>query len=469
LAIYLASLNGAPAYWDTGEAQTVPWIFGIMHPTGFPAFTLLGGLFAHAFAIGAVSWRMALLSALSASGAAWLVARICMELDGNRWIAAASAWVFAFGEIAWVRGTRPEVHTLALFFAMLALYASIRWYRRGEARALAGGALAWGLGLATHPITALLSPAFALIFFVRIRKATVRSVGLALLALCCSLGFYAYLPVRSAMVTAQRLDPTQSLGLPPGKAFWDNNHPASWDGLRREVSGEEFGAGGAVRAMADPQTYASQGPVFFGKLLREITPLCALLALGGLIALLRRDRWLAVALFLAFAGPTAFAFAFRIEADQDRYYLISYAVSMALAGYGACAIAQALPVLRRSIVAIMAIAAIALLIINRGTFDQPHQSGAQAVIDTVVEKTPDNAILVAPWLFATPLAYAAYVEHRLGHRTLDCAWLADDAAMVPQWTRTRPVYVVGQLFGHVPGFRTVQIPGSPDLFKVVKK
>jgi hypothetical protein len=142
---------------------------------------------------------------------------------------------------------------------------------------------------------------------------------------------------------------------------------------------------------------------------------------------------------------------------------------MALAGYGACAIAQALPVLRRSIVAIMAIAAIALVIINRGTFDQPHQSGAQAVIDTVVEKTPDNAILVAPWLFATPLAYAAYVEHRLGHRTLDCAWLADDAAMVPQWTRTRPVYVVGQLFGHVPGFRTVQIPGSPDLFKVVKK
>jgi hypothetical protein len=112
--------------------------------------------------------------------------------------------------------------------------------------------------------------------------------------------------------------------------------------------------------------------------------------------------------------------------------------------------------------------AVTLLAINRAAFDQPHQSGAQAVIETAVEKTPGNAVLIAPWLYATPLAYAAYVEHRLGHRILDCAWLADEAAMVPQWMKTRPVYVVGQLFGEVPGYRTVRIAGSPDLFKLVK-
>jgi 4-amino-4-deoxy-L-arabinose transferase-like glycosyltransferase len=468
LAIYVASLNGAVAYWDTGEVQTVPWIFGIMHPTGFPAFTLLGGLFAHVFAAGAVSWRMALFSALAASGSAWLVARICRELDAHPWIAAASAWVFAFGEIAWVRGTRAEVHTLALFFAMSALYASVRWYRSGDARMLVGGAAAWGLGMATHPITALLAPAFAAIFFARMRTATVRSIALALLTIVCGLALYAYLPVRSAMVTAERLDPTSALGLPPGKAFWDNNHPASLAGFKREVTGEDFSTGGAFRAMAQPETYVSQGPVFFEKLLHEITPLCALLALLGIIGLLRRDRWLAAALLLAFAGPTAFAFAFRVEADPDRYYLISYAVSMVLAGYGASAIAKVLPAFERGTTALLMLMAIALLVVNRGTFDQPHQSGAQAVIETAVEKTPDNAVLIAPWLYATPLAYAAYVEHRLGHRILDCAWLADDAAMVPRWIKTRPVYVVGQLFGEVPGYRTVQIPGSPDLFKIVK-
>ncbi|HLI95717.1 MAG TPA: DUF2723 domain-containing protein [Candidatus Baltobacteraceae bacterium] len=469
LAIYAASLNHAPAYWDTGEAQTVPWIFGIMHPTGFPAFTLIGGLFAHVFAIGPVSWRMGFFSALAASGAAWLVARMCCEFAPFPWIAAASAWVFAFGEIAWVRATRAEVHTLALFFAMLAVFAAVRWYRSGDARMLVGGALAWGLGLATHPITALLAPAFALLFFARLRTATVRGVALALLALICGLALYAYLPVRSEIVTARRLDPTRSLGLPPGRAFWDNNHPAAWDGFKREVTGADFGAGGAFREMVDPQIYAAQGPVFFMELLHEITPLCALLALGGLAALLRRDRWLAIALFLAFAGPTAFAFAFRIEADPDRYYLISFAISMVLAGYGAAAIARALPAFRRILAALLAVMAIALIVINRSTFDQPYGSDAQAVIDTVVEKTPDNAVLIAPWLYATPLAYAAYVEHRLGHRILDCSWLADDAPMVPIWMKTRPVYVVGQLFGQVPGYRAVRIQASGDLFKVIKR
>jgi hypothetical protein len=141
---------------------------------------------------------------------------------------------------------------------------------------------------------------------------------------------------------------------------------------------------------------------------------------------------------------------------------------MVLAGYGGSWIAQRLPLLRRSMPLVVAVMAVALLILNRGTFGQLHDPGAQAVIDTVVEKTPGNAVLIAPWLYATPLAYAAYVEHRLGHRILDCAWLADEAAMVPQWMKTRPVYVVGQLFGEVPGYRTVRIAGSPDLFKLVK-
>ena len=32
------------ARWDTAEAQTVPPLLGTMHPTGFPAYVLLGWL-----------------------------------------------------------------------------------------------------------------------------------------------------------------------------------------------------------------------------------------------------------------------------------------------------------------------------------------------------------------------------------------------------------------------------------------
>lgn len=440
-----------------------------MHPTGFPAFTILGGIFAHVFAIGAVSWRMAVFSALAASGSAWLLARIAVELEADAWIATACAWVFAFGEVTWTRGTRAEVHTLALYFALLAVLCALRWYHTGDARALIGGALAWGFAIATHPIAALLLPAFLLLFAIRVRATAWRSVVLALCAFTCGLGLYAYLPVRSAMVTAQHLDPTRSLGLAPGKAFWDMNHPASWSGFVREVTGEEFPTRSALAAMADPAIYRSQAPGFFLLLLHEITPLCVLAALGGIFALMRRDRWLTLALLLVFALPAAFAFAFTIEADRQRYDLIAFAMSLVFASCGASAVAHALPVLRRTAAGVLAAMAIVLLVLNRGTFTQPRDAGAQATITTVVEKTPRNAVLIAPWLFATPLAYAAYVEHGLGDRIVDAAWLADRRTQVPRWMRTRPVYVVGRLFGKVPGYKTVLIPGSPDLFKVVKK
>jgi 4-amino-4-deoxy-L-arabinose transferase-like glycosyltransferase len=449
--VYVASLNGAVGYWDTGEAQTVPWIFGIMHPTGFPAFTLLGGAFAHVFAIGAVSWR------------------IGVELEGHAWIALACALVFAFGEVTWTRGTRAEVHTLALFFALLAIWSAVRWYSTGSRCALIAGALAWGLGIATHPITALLLPAFLLLLLVRLRRTAWRSIALAVLALACGLALYAYLPARSAMVTAQQLDPTRSIGLAPGKSFWDTNHPSSWRGFVREVSGEQFPTRSALASMIDRDVYRAEAPGFFLLLLREITPLCALAALGGLFALLRRDRWLALGLLFAFAFPAAFAFAYSIEADRSRYYLISFAASLVLASYGASAVARALPVLRRTAAGILAAMAVVLFLLNRGTFAQPHSTGAQASITTVVEKTPRNAVLIAPWLFATPLAYSAYVDHALGNRIVVAAWLADEASHVPRWTRGRPVYVVGRLFGKVHGYRTVRIPGSPDLWKVVKK
>ena len=219
LVIYCVSLNGAVLYWDTGEAQTVPWIFGIMHPTGFPVFTIFAGIFAHAFPLGAVSWRIALFSALAMSGTAWVVWRIVDELEGDPWIGAAAAWLFAFGGVAWTRGTRAEVHALATLLSVVALYAFVRWYRRGEPGAAIGGALAWGLGIATHPIAALLAPAIAVPLAARLRALSFRTGALACCALLAGVFFYAYLPLRSAAVTAARLDPTLQIGLPPGQRF----------------------------------------------------------------------------------------------------------------------------------------------------------------------------------------------------------------------------------------------------------
>jgi hypothetical protein len=303
---------------------------------------------------------------------------------------------------------------------------------------------------------------------VRVRRVALRTFAFAVAALLFGVAWYAYLPIRSAIITNARLDPTRALGLPPGKAFWDNDHPATLQGFKKVITGSEFKAGGTFQRMIDPQTYAGNGEKYQDLLVREFTPIALLFAVGGLYALARRDGWPAAALFLAIAAPSAFALAYTIETDPQRYYLIPFAVICVLAGYAGSEVARALPPLRNGTLFLFAANIITLLVLNASTFDQRNSSGAQAVISSVVQKTPGDAILIAPWLYATPLAYGSYVEHRLDRRIVISAWLAENAARVPEWMRMRPVYVVGQVFGQVPGFTLVKVPAAVPLYRVTR-
>jgi len=470
LAVYAASLGGAVSYWDTGESQVVPWIFGIAHPTGFPAFTLAAGIFAHLFPAGPVAWRITLFSAIAMSAACWAIFASVRELKCGVWIALGASWMFAFGEIAWTRGTRAEVHALAAGLAALTLYFCVLWYLRGEPRAFATGALCWGLAIATHPVTALLAPALLVALFARVRTLRLRTLAQGLLMFAGGVALYAYLPIRSAIVTHARLDPTLALGEPPGKAFWDMNHPAAWAGFRSFLSGSDYGALQPFSAAFSLETYRTGAPPFFISLWREFTALGILVAAGGAFALARSRPWLAVALFLAAACPAVFAFGYPVEADLERYYLIPFVVIAILAGYGANAIAKGMPELRVVSALILPAIAVTLLMLNRNTFEQPKSSGAAELIRTVQDRTPDGAVLLAPWIDSTALAYAAYVDRSLGRRIVDNAWLSDEAGRVPGWIRAgRHVYVVDRVFGAVPGYRLIRIPGSPDLYRIEKQ
>ena len=44
LVVYRATMLPGVGAWDTAENQTVPPLLGTMHPTGFPAYVILGWL-----------------------------------------------------------------------------------------------------------------------------------------------------------------------------------------------------------------------------------------------------------------------------------------------------------------------------------------------------------------------------------------------------------------------------------------
>ena len=61
----------------------------------------------------------------------------------------------------------------------------------------------------------------------------------------------------------------------------------------------------------------------------------------------------------------------------------------------------------------------------------------------VVRFTPDDALIVASWTYATPLAYAAYVAHTFGKRRLVSGWPNEYGARYGAWhARFKHIYFV---------------------------
>jgi tetratricopeptide (TPR) repeat protein len=72
---------------DDGEMATAALHFGVMHPSGYPLWTILAGLFSHLLPFGNGSWKINLFSGLCSAIAAALFSLI--SLSATRWLGVA--------------------------------------------------------------------------------------------------------------------------------------------------------------------------------------------------------------------------------------------------------------------------------------------------------------------------------------------------------------------------------------------
>lgn len=473
LLLYAWTARRHVGFWDVGEMDTVPWILGIPHPTGFPLYVLIGWSFAHLVSIGSVALRMSLLSAAGMSVAAWLLARIVTDRTGMPWIGTICALFFASGAIAWRDATRAEVHTLVACGVATAFFFGLRWYRTGAPAALLAAATAWGAAAAVHPVALLMLPGVLVVVVARLHRTPSRVLAAAI-ALFAAAAFvpYLYLPLRSAYVVAHGLDPAQSLGLPLGSAFWNYDDPRTLGGLARLLSGSGFDVSDGLHAFFDPGTFARVAALAWPRFVQQLGLAGIAAAAAGLLLALRRDATETVALALCSLPCIVFAMSYGSEADPARYLLTAFIVATIFAGDALAALARTMHEHGKAArTALVLVAAVVLLLpaaAQRDLLAQPNDASADATIASVVARTAPNALLLAPWYYATPLAYAAYVRRDAGDRTVLAVWLGDVAEAVTRWLAMRPVYVVGQVVGNPPpGYRLVSIPGSPALFRIV--
>jgi hypothetical protein len=159
LIIYAATL--APTItWahygaDGGDLVTAVAWGSIPHPPGLPTYLLLGELFIR-LPWGDPAWRLNLMSAVTATGAAGLTAaavRLHLSSSNTSLLASLTSLLcLGLAPLFWSQAVIAEVYAPAALFAALVTYLALR---EGPTWALG---LAWGIGMGVHPTLLLLAP-----------------------------------------------------------------------------------------------------------------------------------------------------------------------------------------------------------------------------------------------------------------------------------------------------------------------
>ena len=87
----------------------------------------------------------------------------------------------------------------------------------------------------------------------------------------------------------------------------------------------------------------------------------------------------------------------------------------------------------------------------------------------MIAATPDGAIIIANWTFATPLGYAAYVDRTLGKRIVVTAFPGDYSSYYPQWLKSHRLYTVNEPAWQDPAFRQTIVSSDPGIVEIEAK
>ena len=469
-SLYYISCPPGVGVWDTAEFQTVVWIAGIPHPTGFPAFLITGWLFTHLLPFGNPAWRLSIMAAFATALACGVLVASLRRFGVGHAVALITGALFAVSEVIWIHATRAAVESLVLLFGSLAVANAIVWVHERRQRALVSSSLFLGLAIATHPVALWYIPGFLVLAAAGIRKDAIpwRTLGHGALAALGALSLYAYLPIRSAVIVAKKLDPTTSLGLPPGQQLWNAGNPSTLPNFIAFISGSVYNPASGFHGFYDFSSY----PHFFARLedivLGQYGAASLTFAIVGITVLLR--SWpLLIGLFLMAFFPIPFSMEYSALADAAKYYLVTLWITAWFIGVGTHTLARETPAELASIPALILAIFIGVTFQAQSTsrFAQRFDTNGEAVIETTLLHTEENAIINGQWSYITPIGYAKYVEGRLGDRIP--VPVAEKNELLA-WSHTRPVYWIGppdMTIQSIPGAVVTLLPNTwPPLYRV---
>ncbi len=483
LAVYRTTLLPGLGYWDTAEAQTVLPLLGTMHPTGFPAFVVIGWLFSIVAApLGQPAFLMNLMAATCAAVAAGGTVLVARRVEVPLPIAVAAGIGFALTPVVWHISSAADAHALHIALVVALTLALLRWkalvdgrrdhpgdagYRRRGDRAIVLAAAVYGVAAANHGLALLLVPSIVL-FVVAVEPGVLSRPKLIVAAVGTAVGvaalLYLELPIRAGLLRAPLV----------------YGHPETWGGFWEIVLAKQFT--GDVNMLSDL-------PGKLGALVSLATdqygPLLVLVPVGLIVTAMKQPKY---ALFSGSAVLVTVVFAGSYEnADITRYYLgpaffvwtwlailpavVAQAIlhrSGAQAGHADhddpgnrddldVEPTVAVPGRRRIAVSLaVALAFAAALLVPTGlglgarwtAADQSGGSGAGEWLDQAFDAMSANAVVISWWSYSTPMWYGRDVEHRRPDLLIiddsNRVWdhLGSVTDLIDAYLGSRPVYVI---------------------------
>jgi hypothetical protein len=123
--VYLITLRPTVGWIDCGEVTAGSYMLNVLHPTGYPLYTLIGNIFTH-IPIGRVATRMNALSALASAFAAMFCCLVVARLTRSQVAGVVAAALYAFSYTVWANSVESSSYTLTALYVALTIYLMVR-------------------------------------------------------------------------------------------------------------------------------------------------------------------------------------------------------------------------------------------------------------------------------------------------------------------------------------------------------
>lgn len=402
--VYVHTLAPGVYGYDSAELATGVFTLGIVHPTGYPLYLLVGKAFT-ILPLGSVAFRLNLMSAVFASATVWITARLTQRLTKRPILAALGALGLGFAPSFWSLAVVAEVYTLHTFLIATSVTAAVRFAELGQRRWLWLLAMSAGLSIANHMTSAMYLPAYALIASGSSSEWSWRTIAAGAGLFLIGPLLYLYLPIRDAA----------GVDLNYVRDYYDVN-------LRTLEGVLWMATGQAYRFFAfayGPVEYLKELAKMGVSLWRNSTGLGLLFGGIGFVAMVRSDRRSAIALGWIFTS-TIFFFAGYAVADKLTMILPAYVVLALWVSTGATSVTKAvgrfgppgplLPYVRSVAVGALALMILLVMWSSWDRVDKSRARGAELFALQTLGGVQEGAVLVSEWSSAVTLEYFQKVE-----------------------------------------------------------